>query len=279
MNATSSHPRYDHRRPRTRETRNADVVDLIGSSLTDGLRDLIDAIDQSTQSLSDRLARPPVTRRQTRRPRSRGRGKNRECSCGEQPCYEDRCCGNESCCGAEGCCGGEDCCGNESCCGGCNCSSKVVSCECQCCISDADLVVQARLFELRVIPVVLHNSRRREREISLQLGSFTTRGGKPAPVLARIVGPTKLTLKPCEEQTVNIAIAMRDADGDDGDDAVGSLMKGNDNQRELPDVDDCVVAYGHLTVDGCDVRPVRIAVAILPRNCGAHRVKCACGCC
>jgi hypothetical protein len=47
----------------------------------------------------------------------------------------------------------------------------------------------------------------------------------------------------------------------------------------LPDVNDCLVAVGDLRVDGCDIRPVRIAVAILPRDCSAYQIECGCCCC
>lgn len=49
--------------------------------------------------------------------------------------------------------------------------------------------------------------------------------------------------------------------------------------RDLRDVDDCHVAVADLRVQGCDTRPIRVAVAVLPRDCGPYEVRCDCGCC
>jgi hypothetical protein len=39
------------------------------------------------------------------------------------------------------------------------------------------------------------------------------------------------------------------------------------------------VAYATLRAEGCLVRPVVIAVAVLPDDCDAYRRPCGCGCC
>jgi len=44
-------------------------------------------------------------------------------------------------------------------------------------------------------------------------------------------------------------------------------------------VDSCQVAYATLRAEGCRVRPLVIAVAVLPNHCGAHHADCGCGCC
>ncbi len=49
--------------------------------------------------------------------------------------------------------------------------------------------------------------------------------------------------------------------------------------RPLRDVDDCHVAIADLRVQGCDTRPIRLAVAVLPRDCGPYPIRCACRCC
>jgi hypothetical protein len=233
------------------EDRTTELIDMVGSSLTDGLERLIDVIDQSSDVL-----------RRSVRSSSRRRGRAKDPCAHEDPCaQEDPCCDEP--------CGHED------------------PCHCMCCVVDADLVVEARLGELRIVPITLHNERKREREISLELSPFTTRGGKPAPVTGMILPPTKFTLKACEERTVVVGLIMREqkADGDAGEQDVAAAMfrgaaaREQEAERVLPDVDDCLVAYGHLRIDGCDVRPVRIAVALLPRDCGVHQVHCACGCC
>lgn len=44
-------------------------------------------------------------------------------------------------------------------------------------------------------------------------------------------------------------------------------------------VDSCTVGYATLRAEGCMVRPLVIALAVLPNDCGAHRAGCQCGCC
>jgi hypothetical protein len=48
---------------------------------------------------------------------------------------------------------------------------------------------------------------------------------------------------------------------------------------DLPDVDDCHVAVADLCIEGCDSRPIRIAVALLPRVCNSFDIHCDCACC
>src|SRR5438876_6896604 len=55
-------------------------------------------------------------------------------------------------------------------------------CQCECCIGDVDFAIYARVGEQRVIPILVENERRREKQITLELSNWTTRGGKPAPV-------------------------------------------------------------------------------------------------
>lgn len=146
-------------------------------------------------------------------------------------------------------------------------------CACRCCIGDADLVVRARLGERRVLPVTIENDRRREREIRLELGDFTSRGGRPGLVKGALLSPAELTLGPCRSAQAVIGIDVEGPEPEEGD-------KGGDEQRRRPDVDDCEVAYADLRIAGCDNRPVRIAVAVLPRDCHAYPVDCcSCGCC
>ena len=52
-------------------------------------------------------------------------------------------------------------------------------CHCECCVINVDLVINARLGERRVVPLTVENSRRREREISLELSEFTRRAANP----------------------------------------------------------------------------------------------------
>jgi hypothetical protein len=145
------------------------------------------------------------------------------------------------------------------------------SCECFCCIGDVDLAVYARAGEQRVIPILVENERRREKQVTLELSNWTSKGGKESPVTTVMLTPKQLTLAPCEEKEILIAVRVSD---------LGQPGEGeNPDRPRLPDVDDCVVAVADLRLEGCDHRPLRLAVAILPRTCDPYRVECGCSCC
>jgi hypothetical protein len=274
------------------------LLGSLGDSLAEGIENLLSLVEQSTslmRPMSMPMTMPMAPAGPWGRGRSRGRhgwehtvgerdGHHRpDCGCehhgekwrdhGQPDCG----CGDhheglrhhkhkhhghdrEHGCGCEGRrepgCGCRD--GRERDCGCGRCGDD---CHCVCCVAGADLVVETRLGERRVVTLEVVNERRRERDITLELGAFTTRGGSPAPVAGAVDGATTFKLAPCSEHLVPIVIE------------VGIEREG------LPDVDDCLVAWSDLKVEGCDIRPVRIAVAILPRDCGAYRVRCACGCC
>ena len=145
-------------------------------------------------------------------------------------------------------------------------------CHCQCCIGDdLDLVVYSRLGERRVIPITLTNERRREREVTLELSAFTTKGGRalPFPVTGTIAGESTFTLAPCEERAVVIEVASE-----------ADTPVTNDQPGKAVDVDDCLVAVADLRVTGCDIRcPIGIGVVLLPRDCDTFDLSCGCGCC
>jgi hypothetical protein len=144
-------------------------------------------------------------------------------------------------------------------------------CHCRCCIYDADLVVYARLGELRVVPIRLENPRRREREVSLVLSDWHTSGGKKANIQARILPEMNFTLPPCSEKELVLLI--------DAGQAEMSLVHKDKRQSRLMDVDDCLVLYANLSVEGCGTRPVRIALALLPRDCSPFVIECLSSCC
>jgi hypothetical protein len=145
-------------------------------------------------------------------------------------------------------------------------------CHCACCIVDADLVIYARLGERRVVPMTMENQWRRERQIKLELSNWSTRGGTAAPqVNAQLLPPApNFTLGPCATETI-VMVVESEVPRDTGD------QQGA--QRRLPDVDDCTVYYADLRVEGCEIRPVRIALALLPRDCGAFPIVCGCSPC
>lgn len=185
--------------------------------------------------------------------------------------------------------GCDECHGRHDCdeCDGCD-GCRDHDCRCRCCVGDADLLVYARFGERRVVPISLENRRRREREVQVSLSSFTTAGGKQAGVQGRLLPPTDFTLDPCDQREVTLLLAAAgDTDTEPGPE-VEDLRAGPKDEKEreereregkLPDVDECEVAYADLRVVGCDVRPVRIAVAVLPRDCASYSVACGCGCC
>jgi hypothetical protein len=141
-------------------------------------------------------------------------------------------------------------------------------CECYCCIGDADFVVYARLGEVRILPIRLENSRRRERQITLEFSGWSRRGGTKVNVPTQIIPEGGFTLPACDEREVRLRVDLAQAGGDNPD-----------SSNRLPDVDDCLVLYGDLRVEGCDIRPVRIALALLPNDCDPFVIECGCDCC
>ena len=157
-------------------------------------------------------------------------------------------------------------------------------CECFCCIGDVDFAVYARVGEQRVIPIVVENERRREKHITLELSGWTTRGGNPAPVDTVLCEPKTFTLTPCGEQKVTLIVRIRGVnDPNSGQQEPNQQPSGEGGDTAVrtvpPDVDSCLVATADLRLVGCDHRPLRIAVAILPRDCDPYTVRCGCTCC
>ena len=148
-------------------------------------------------------------------------------------------------------------------------------CQCACCIGDVDFAVYTRVGEQRVIPIVVENERRRDKDIKVELSTWSTRSGKPAPVETLDLDPREFTLGPCEQRKLTLIVRVR---ADDEKNQAGQANR-KEGERQLPDVDDCVVAIADLRLEGCDHRPIRIALAILPRDCDPYTVTCGCGCC
>ena len=150
-------------------------------------------------------------------------------------------------------------------------------CHCRCCIVDADLVVYGRLGERRVVPLTVENRWRRERKIKMELSTFSSRGGSASPVTGELLPPApEFTLPACGQQAVVLLIQSTAASSP----TPNPDRPNEPNQtRTLPDVDDCVVSYADLRVEGCEIRPLRIAVALLPRDCADYRIICRCECC
>lgn len=167
-------------------------------------------------------------------------------------------------------------------------------CACRCCVKDADLVVEARVGERRIVPIVIENAWRRERSLELELSSWTAIGDD-LQVRGRIVSETTFKLEPCGRAEVILVIEIGgETEGKDPNttskalDGRTTAAKANEQQAangvaatraRLPDVEDCEIAYADLRIKGCDMRSIRIAVAVLPRSCQAYTVDCGCACC
>jgi len=151
---------------------------------------------------------------------------------------------------------------------GCGCHEQ--DCTCSCCIRCADVIEYARCGEVRRIPITFDNDTRRERDVTLQLGNFATESGLDAGWQAAL-SPTQFKLPPCGETTVVLSMNV-DCSKLGGSSAVG-------NERMPATVDRCKVVYATLRAEGCTIRPLVIAVAVLPEHCGAHHAGCGCGCC
>jgi hypothetical protein len=163
----------------------------------------------------------------------------------------------------------------------CGCDSRSCdgACTCCCCVGDVDLVVNSRLGERRVVPLVIENSSRREREVELELSDWAPRGGaSQARVTAMLLHPLKFTLAACAEETLTLVITSSTADNANNLD-MDNRDAAEPGANRLVDVDTCQVFTADLRVKGCDLRPIRIAVSLLPRDCEPYVIDCQCGCC
>ncbi|SDP65606.1 hypothetical protein SAMN04489867_3327 [Pedococcus dokdonensis] len=172
----------------------------------------------------------------------------------------------------------------------------------------ADVIVRARVGEVRVVPFRLHNPWRREREVSLEVGPWHGCDGDDLQVRA-VLEEEKLVLAPCEDRVVRLLVSVRST-GDDGsstsrdaadqatdkqadskaDDAPAKAARAAAATAREPvdvvvgprgrgkDVESCVSAYADVRFEGC-ARPQRVAVVVLPAECDPVDVGCDCGCC
>lgn len=286
----------------------SEVFDQLATSVGDAVGRIIRSLDPARAAESLAAMGVPTAPAMPGRDRRAG-GKrhhlHRGCGCECHDRYDDDCCDCCDCC--------EPRCGPDP-------------CHCSCCIGDVDLVVYTRVGETRIVPITLENKRARERPVFVQLGEFTTKGGRPSPVVGHILTPTEVVLPPCSDTEVIIAVRVGspgsatptpkpqptpgsadladltkaelvDIAREQGITGTSSMTKEqliaalkererdvpdrepDDRERTLIDVDDCHVAVADLCVQGCDHRPIRVAVAVLPRDCGPYEVACDCSCC
>jgi len=155
-------------------------------------------------------------------------------------------------------------------CGCHECQECDCGCDCSCHIHCADAVEYVRCGEVRQIPITFENDTRRDRNVVLTLGTFATASGKEMgwqPSLS----DTTFTLPACGEKTVLLMVPVQCGNSDPAGD--------NPNAPGKAGVDSCTVAYATLRAEGYRVRPIVIAVAILPNYCRSHRVDCSADCC
>lgn len=148
----------------------------------------------------------------------------------------------------------------------CGCERDCCDDACRCCIGKADVVVYAYPGERRLIPMVIENTIRREREVTLELSGFDNAGKCAVTVVGTLAGEKTFKLAPCSEHEILIGVEI-------------AADNPNSTVRVPGRVDTCCVYYADLRITGCDIRPVRIAVAVLPFDCDRHVIDCACGCC
>lgn len=151
-------------------------------------------------------------------------------------------------------------------------------CGCDCCIQDADLVVYSRVGERHIVPIRLENNRRRDREVTLDLSKFSSSSATAIQPVGAITPTGKITLAQCAEQQVLLLVTVPATTGQDNT-PVEVGREGTTPVANLADVDQCRVFTADLRVEGCDMRPLRIAVVVLPRNCDEYELDCHGGCC
>ena len=171
----------------------------------------------------------------------------------------------------------------------CGCDSDCKN-ACRCCIPDADVVLHARAGEQRVIPFLLRNPWRRDREVTVAVGPWQVCDGGRLEVTSVIDAGESLTLQPCEKRVVRLKLLVRgicdnskdanDSPAGDQKRKTGADTKGDvltDRQLDC-DVESCASAYADVRFEGC-ARPQRVAVVVHPASCDANVLPCDCGCC
>lgn len=168
-------------------------------------------------------------------------------------------------------------------------------CHCECCICDADAVIEARCGERRLISISIENESRRTRQVNLSLSDFATADGHKLNWAAAL-SESQFTLGPCEKKTISLIVTIdcrQDSTIDTPIDNPNNDLAINENvsirneivtnlqinNRQLGNVERCEVAYANIIADGALYCPIRIAVAVLPNDCDSLLVSTCCDCC
>jgi hypothetical protein len=174
-------------------------------------------------------------------------------------------------------------------------------CHCECCISDdADVVVYARCGEVRVVPIEVENDTRREREdVSFAVSEVRTAGGRQLPWQVKLDPAEPQTLEACSRTVIDLLVAVEceGRDPDTGDDKPNdqpapssrtakkaaaskeATAPTRTDDRRRADVDECEVGYVTVRAEGCFIRPIVVAIAVVPKRCDAYHTGCSCSCC
>jgi hypothetical protein len=174
---------------------------------------------------------------------------------------------------------GHEPCGCQSCrCQSCECGSHECGNRCHCCVPDADVLLHAQAGETRVVPFMLRNPWRREREVSLAVGPWQVSDGGRLEVQSSFDAGESLTLQPCEKRVVRLMVGLR-AVSDDGKEHKSTPHTKNDQGggQSSCDVGSCVSAYADVRFEGC-ARPQRVGIVVRPSICDAVELPCECGC-
>ena len=164
---------------------------------------------------------------------------------------------------------------------GCGCKDHH-DCGCDCCITDADIVVYAHCAELRVVPIEVRNDTRHDREsVSVEISDARTAGGTVLPWTATINPTGPVTLPGCSTTKFELLVHVRCGDQDQpkGKTESDVLRMAVAQRTGGNDVDGCEVGYVTVRFGGCVIRPIVVAIAVLPDRCDAYRVGCSCSCC
>jgi hypothetical protein len=172
-------------------------------------------------------------------------------------------------------------------------------CHCECCISDeADVVVYARCGEVRRVPIEVENDTRRDREgVTFAVSDVHSAGGRQLAWKVALDPSGPQTLEACSRTVIDLVVAIRCDDADTGDDksdeqpaSTGTRAKkaaakeaaaedARTSDTGRADVDDCQVGYVTVRAEGCLIRPIVVAIAVVPRRCDAYHAGCSCSCC
>lgn len=177
----------------------------------------------------------------------------------------------------------------------CGCGDGHHDCGCECCVSeDADIVVYARCGEVRVIPIEIENEIRKVREnVSLEVSDVRSAGGRNLGWQVRVDKEGPLTLEPCSTTTLELMVQVA-CDEDQGREpvdpqpapaakggkaAAAATTERQPSDRRRHDVDRCEVGYVTVRLGGCLIRPIVVAIAAVPAECGSYSAGCSCSCC